>query len=153
MHAAYSYEIVKNIPGFDEEMCKAILMHHEREDGSGYLLGLKENAINEYAKIIAVADVFDAMTSDRTYKLKVNAFDVFEFLEEQSPEKLNFKITSTFLKNAANYYIGDKFFLNSGEICEIIFINPSYVSKPLVRVGDRYIDLSKDPTIRIEGLV
>ncbi|MGW1377293.1 HD-GYP domain-containing protein [Streptomyces sp. NPDC002446] len=66
LHPEYGHEIVRGI-GFLGEARAAILHHHERLDGSGYPYGLKGHQIPEFARVVAVADAFDAMTSTRSY--------------------------------------------------------------------------------------
>ncbi|MEV7280759.1 HD-GYP domain-containing protein [Streptomyces sp. NPDC093111] len=66
LHPEYGHEMVRGI-GFLGEARTAILHHHERMDGSGYPYGLKGREIPEYARVVAVADAFDAMTSTRSY--------------------------------------------------------------------------------------
>ncbi|MFG2286803.1 HD-GYP domain-containing protein [Streptomyces sp. NPDC048595] len=66
LHPEYGHEIVRGI-GFLGEARSAILHHHERLDGTGYPYGLKGRHIPEFARVVAVADAFDAMTSTRCY--------------------------------------------------------------------------------------
>ncbi|MGW5424242.1 HD-GYP domain-containing protein [Streptomyces sp. NPDC003943] len=66
LHPEYGHEMVRGI-GFLGEARSAILHHHERMDGTGYPYGLKGHQIPEYARVVAVADAFDAMTSTRSY--------------------------------------------------------------------------------------
>ncbi|MFB7912758.1 HD-GYP domain-containing protein [Streptomyces sp. NPDC056061] len=67
LHPGYGDEIVRGI-GFLGEARSAILHHHERLDGSGYPCGLSGREIPEFARVVAVADAFDAMTSTRSYR-------------------------------------------------------------------------------------
>ncbi|MEU1125941.1 HD-GYP domain-containing protein [Streptomyces sp. NPDC005899] len=67
LHPEYGHEIVRGI-GFLDEARAAILHHHERLDGSGYPYGLAGEEIPEFARVVAVADAFDAMTSTRSYR-------------------------------------------------------------------------------------
>ncbi|PJJ04374.1 putative nucleotidyltransferase with HDIG domain [Streptomyces sp. 2333.5] len=67
LHPEYGHEIVRGI-GFLGEARAAILHHHERLDGRGYPYGLRGHHIPEYARVVAVADAFDAMTSTRSYR-------------------------------------------------------------------------------------
>ena len=67
-HTTLGYKIIKEIAFLDKSVSYGVLMHHERLDGSGYPLGLKGEGIHPFAKIIAIADVFDAINSDRGYK-------------------------------------------------------------------------------------
>ncbi|WP_455358581.1 HD-GYP domain-containing protein [Streptomyces sp. SYSU K21746] len=67
LHPEYGHEMVRGI-GFLGEARAAILHHHERIDGSGYPYGLSGRQIPEFARVVAVADAFDAMTSTRSYR-------------------------------------------------------------------------------------
>ena len=67
-HPVIGYKILENNVAIHKEVALGVLMHHEREDGSGYPFGVKSNQINVYGKIVAISDVFDAMTSNRVYK-------------------------------------------------------------------------------------
>ncbi|MFI5802337.1 HD-GYP domain-containing protein [Streptomyces sp. NPDC051561] len=67
LHPEYGHEMVRGI-GFLGEARAAILHHHERMDGSGYPYGLTGDRIPEFARVVAVADAFDAMTSNRSYR-------------------------------------------------------------------------------------
>jgi len=82
-HAQGSYEIVKNMD-FPTSVAQSVLQHHERLDGSGYPNGLKSEAICREAKVIAVADVVEAMSSHRPYR---PALGMDKALEEISKNK------------------------------------------------------------------
>ena len=66
-HPRISYNILKDVEFLGEGL-RGILEHHEKYDGSGYPIGLKEKDISVYGRILCIADAFDAMTSDRTYR-------------------------------------------------------------------------------------
>ncbi|MCX7772437.1 MAG: HD-GYP domain-containing protein, partial [Clostridia bacterium] len=69
-HSEYGYSLVSDIREIPPEVAVAVLTHHEKEDGSGYPLGLTGEKLNLFSKIITVADIFDAMTANRSYKGK-----------------------------------------------------------------------------------
>ena len=152
-HPVYGLKILEKRSIHDGKILNAVLMHHERNDGLGYPLGIKEKEIDYYAKIIAVADIFDAMTSKRVYKDKESPFKVFELLEKSAFGVLDTKIVSAFLSNIAAYYIGDRIKLNTGDIGEIVYINPRSIPHPLVKVRDRYVDLSTEKSLSIVEIV
>ena len=152
-HPVYGFKLAEAIPNLDDAILKGILMHHEREDGSGYPFGVKGPQIHEFAKIVAVADIYDAMTSNRAYRGKESPFEVFELMENDSFGILDPKVTSTFLSNIATYYIGDFVKLNTGDIGEIIYINPSHISQPIVKADDVFIDLTHETNIKILELI
>lgn len=93
MHPDIGKQIVEDIP-FLQDTLPVIRYHQERWDGSGYPLGLKDKDIPLLARIFAVADAFDALTSDRPYRQKIPLPEAVQFLEEQSgilfdPEVIN----------------------------------------------------------------
>lgn len=152
-HTIYGYRILEKATSIDKDVLAAVLMHHEKEDGSGYPTGLTGEKINLLTKIITVADIFDAMTSNRVYKGKETPFDVFKFMEEESIGKLSPIVVNVLLNNMASYYIGDKVTLNGGDMGEIVYINPRCVSRPIVKVGDRYIDLLIEKDVKIKEIL
>ena len=68
-HPVLGYDLLKELD-LDYHVKQAALSHHERCDGSGYPLGLKADEIDSHAMIIAIADVYDAMTSARKYRTR-----------------------------------------------------------------------------------
>jgi len=83
MHPVFSYEIVSKVDRF-RELAVHIRHHHERCDGSGYPEGLKCKEIPVLARITAVADVVEAMLTERPYKGKHTPEEVFSYLKEES---------------------------------------------------------------------
>lgn len=96
-HVLKSYEIIKDIklPYPTDEIVK---QHHERLDGSGYPKGLKDGDILLEAKILAVADVVDAMTSNRPYRSKLSLEDIIEELTKNKGIKYDERVVDTTLK-------------------------------------------------------
>jgi putative nucleotidyltransferase with HDIG domain len=149
-HSEYGYNIVKNSDEISPEVAKAILTHHEKEDGSGYPMGLTGDKLNLYSKVITVADIFDAMTANRTYKSKDTPFKVFELMQHGSFGILDPIVLNAFLNNVTSYYIGASVLLNTGETGIVVFMNKQNLSRPVVQVGDRYIDTSVSKFVRIK---
>jgi len=150
-HSILGYNILKDNIAISKDIMLAVLMHHEREDGSGYPFGLKGDQIPLYAKITAIADIFDAMTSDRVYKKRETCFYVFEMFESDYLTKCDTSILLTFLKRIADYYIGSNVRLSDGSYGEIVFINQHQISRPIVKLEDEsIIDLSKEKELIIE---
>lgn len=148
-HAIYSFEILSEGNEFSEKIKKAVLSHHERFDGSGYPDGLKGKEIPIYSRIIAIADIFDAMTSDKVYKAKTSPFSAAEEIKLMSFDKLDPQIANLFLKKIAEFYVGNKVLLSTGEEGEIVYLNKFDIHKPLVKVNDKFIDLSTTLDIKI----
>jgi len=152
-HSEYGYYIVQYMEGIDRRVQEAILYHHEREDGSGYPIGLKGEQIPLFAKVLAIADTFDAMTADRAYKMKNTPFEVFQLMQNDCFGYLDTIILNTFLSNISHYYIGSKVRLNDGRIAEIVYINSQQYGKPVIKIGDEYIDLMAAKGLKIEELI
>jgi HD-GYP domain-containing protein (c-di-GMP phosphodiesterase class II) len=152
-HPVYSYEFVKKIPYLDESVSLGVLMHHERIDGSGYPLGLKEEKINTFAKIIGITDMFDAMTADRVYSKKQNPFKVLEIMQHDCMGLLDYNYLTTFIKQMANYYTGEMVTLNNGCMGKIVKIDINNISKPLISVDSNFIDLSVEKDLFIIELL
>jgi HD-GYP domain-containing protein (c-di-GMP phosphodiesterase class II) len=82
-HPEQGFKILSEADQLSEE-CKVIVMqHHERYDGTGYPLGLKGDNIHLYGRICSIADVFDALTSERPYKTKLNPFAALKLMKEE----------------------------------------------------------------------
>ena len=152
-HSIYSYELVKSIPYLDNSVSLGVLMHHERLDGSGYPLGLKEEKISTFAKIIGITDMFDAMTSDRSYSKKQNPFIVLEIMQHDCMGLLDYNYLSTFIKEMAIYYTGEMVKLSDGTVGKIIKIDLNNISKPLISVDSNFIDLNKEKDLFIIELL
>lgn len=152
-HTSIGYELSAGITNLDEEIRKAILCHHEREDGSGYPKGLKGRELNDYSKIVAVADVYDALTSERAYKKKATPFQAIETFRNCSFGRYDFRVLSAFLKNIVYYYLDSTVKLNNGYVGNIVYIPPSNITKPVVKVGNYYLDLSKNYSLNIVEMI
>lgn len=152
-HAYAGYEIlVKH--NLNPHILNCAMMHHERGDGSGYPFGLSSEKIDDFAKIISIADVYDAMTSDRVYRSAVCPFKVINFFETEGFEKYDARYILTFIENVVNTYIQTRVRLSDGRTGEVLLINKQFPSRPLIRSGSSYIDLSKEPdAVYIEEII
>jgi len=83
IHPDIGARIVEGIP-FLQDSLPVIRYHHERWNGSGYPVGLKKEDIPVQARIFAIADVFDALTSKRSYRKKSSAEDAVQYIKEQA---------------------------------------------------------------------
>ncbi len=96
-HPYQSYKILSEANQLTDE-CKIITMqHHEREDGSGYPLGLKGNEIHPYGRICCIADVFDALTAERSYKAGLTPFEALRVMKEEMMNHFHKEIFEKFV--------------------------------------------------------
>ncbi|MFO1442300.1 HD-GYP domain-containing protein [Bacillus sp. Bva_UNVM-123] len=135
-HPAYSYKMVQNITVLRESTKVGILQHHERLDGSGYPLGEQSNKINSFAKIIAVADTFHAMTCNRLYRRKQSPFKVLEMMLQDSFGKYDIAAMQAIRAGIMTFSIGSRVKLSDGQSAEILFIEERSPTRPLIKVTD-----------------
>ncbi|WP_339148269.1 MULTISPECIES: HD-GYP domain-containing protein [unclassified Sutcliffiella] len=154
-HPILSYQMVSKQPVIQDEIKLAVLQHHERYDKTGYPFGLAEDKIHPYTKILAVADVFHAMTSPRKYRSKQSPFKVLEQLKHETFGKYDLSIVQALITNVCSFSIGDKIRLSNEKIAEIVFLDPSNPPRPMVREldSDRFITLTQELDIYIEEVV
>jgi HD-GYP domain-containing protein (c-di-GMP phosphodiesterase class II) len=93
------------------------------------------------------------MTSNRIYKRRKTPFQAFQYLQQAVFKELDANISIIFINMIAKYYIGDVCLLSSGETGQIIHINSSDVSRPIIKVDNAFIDLSKESNIYIEEMI
>lgn len=149
-HPRYGYDMLRKVNGIGHRIMDAALKHHERFDGSGYPDHLKGEDIDDYSAIIAIADVYDAMTATRVYRAPKSAFQVIAEFESDGYNKYNTKFILTFLQNMASAYQNNRVILSDGASARIIYINQSKLSKPMVQLDDgSVIDLSRQSALEI----
>lgn len=151
-HPIEGYNILKN-QDIDAHIKRTALMHHEKYDGSGYPLGLKGDKIDFYARLVTIADVYDATTSARVYRGPLCPFKVIELFEQEGYEKYDTHMILTFLENIVNTYMNNKVRLSNGKEGEIVFINKTDLAYPMVKCGEEFVDLSVDKKITIEAII
>ena len=151
-HPQKGYDILKGLD-VSAHVKNAALMHHERCDGSGYPLSITAPQIDRYAKLVSIIDVYDAMTSARYYREALCPFIAISMFEDEGFQRYDTEMILCFLENIVNTYLLDTVRLNTGEVGEIVFINRTKLSKPTIKVGDNYIDLSKLNGVYIQELV
>jgi putative nucleotidyltransferase with HDIG domain len=151
-HSELGYELAKAQDVFAADILRGIIEHHERMDGTGYPQGLKKEQIHPYAQIIAIADVYDAMTTERSYKNSESPFVAVEIIKDLSyRQHLNPALVNRFLKNIYRLYIGAQVILTNGKAGEIIYINPFSPERPLIRLHEGFIDLYTTPSVHIKS--
>jgi putative nucleotidyltransferase with HDIG domain len=120
-HTTFGYTMLRE-QGFEEDLLRVALEHHEREDGSGYPAGKKSDDIHPYAKLIAIVDCFHAMTSDRSYRHALSFYEALIQLQTDAFGKLDPKKTMTFIYYIMQSSIGSFVELSDGRQGVIKFI-------------------------------
>lgn len=129
------------------------MMHHERCDGSGYPMGIKSDQIDRFAKIVMIADVYEAMTAARVYRGPLCPFEVIGLFESEGLVKFDTRCVMTFLDRVQQTYLHNNVRLNDKSEGTIVMMNPTYLSRPVIKCGRRYIDLAKEHNLYIEAIL
>lgn len=151
-HTIEGYNILKD-QKISDHIKNSALMHHEKCDGSGYPLGLSADKIDPFAKIVAIADVYDAMTAARVYRGPLCPFQVIEIFEKEGLQKYDAEYILKFLENVVNTYMNNRVLLSDGTEGDIVYINHAILSKPMIKSGDKFIDLSQHTDLSIEKIL
>ncbi|MGE5373295.1 MAG: HD-GYP domain-containing protein [Solirubrobacterales bacterium] len=131
------------------ELMDAVLQHHERMDGSGYPGRLIGEATSQLARVIAVADVYDAITSKRAYAAKESPFMAAETLRSEGFGKLDPKVIQILYNHMTKFSIGSTIQLSDGRTGSVVYINPSLPTRPVVDVEGQLYDLSRQSHIHV----
>ncbi|PXV84913.1 putative nucleotidyltransferase with HDIG domain [Lachnotalea glycerini] len=151
-HTEFGYDILRN-KKVEDRVIMTALMHHERCDGSGYPNKLKSNHIDEFAKIVAIADSYEAMTATRCYREAICPFTVIEEFEANALNHYEPKYILPLMEMIVQSYIGNNVELNNGVVGEVIMINRHNLSRPVIKTETEYIDLSKTKKLKIKSVL
>ncbi|AEH51965.1 HD-GYP domain-containing protein [Pseudothermotoga thermarum] len=156
------FEIVKKHVLYGEKLCRAsgitnelvisgVRNHHEKLDGSGYLAGLKGSEITSFARIIAVADIYDALISQRSYKTPWSPYKaISELISMASTGKLDGKVVRAFVSIVGLYPVGTTVILNNGVKATVVGNTRKVITRPIVRLEDgTKVDLSEEKSLTI----
>lgn len=162
-HPIYGRELLDRNMSISETSIEIVAQHHERVDGRGYPYKLKGNEISMYAKIVAVCDVYDAVSNDRCYRKRFKPNDAYELILSGSGTAFDRDIIKKFKKTFSIYPLGSCVRLSNGVEAYVIRQNQNFPDRPVVRVlydihtrrGIPFyeIDLIKDINITIIAIV
>lgn len=156
------FDVVKSHPqmGFDYlkkaslplSSCKAVLQHHERFNGEGYPMGIKGEKISLFSRIIAIADVCDALASNRTYRKALMPSDIVEYIMSEYGLLFDPDLVDVFIRRIAPYPVGTCVLLSNGMTGIVAENYSDCCLRPRVKIikhGDKdiepyYIDMKMD---------
>jgi HD-GYP domain-containing protein (c-di-GMP phosphodiesterase class II) len=138
-HPMHSYKLLLDNADIDMAIKEAVLLHHERFDGLGYPLGT--TSISFLACIIAIADVYDAMTSDRVYKKGVTPFKVFEYFQREGAGRFDWHLLNVFISHMSALLVGAFVKLTSGDTAKIVCILPDDPLTPILYLNSQFVKL------------
>lgn len=158
-HSFYTLEILRENHTLSPEIVNACFQHHERWNGSGYPMGLKGNAICEYAQIISIADVYDRLIVGMPHRLPTPIYYAVAILNKAAGEYFNPAIIDKFNQNVAIYPMGKTVRLNNQQSGVILGVGIKSRTTPVVRITSSKdnnhinkiveLDLKKNPELFI----
>lgn len=119
-HVEYGLELVSQAPGVNKRILDIVASHHERYDGKGYPLGLAFRKIPPFARMVAIADCFDAITSDKPYALGVTPHEAMRKLYDETDRAFQRELVEQFIQCIGIYPTGTLVELTSGEVGVIV---------------------------------
>lgn len=153
MHTTYGYQQLRKTSAINEGVRLTALQHHEKMDGTGYPFRLSGDKIHIYAKIVAVADIFHAMTLNRRYKKAQSPYLVLEQIKSEAFGKLDPAIVQTFVDKVTQFHTGMRVRLSDDTIGEIVFSDRQYPTRPMVAVQGEIINLTQARHLYIEEVL
>ncbi len=151
-HPVFGYQMLKNISSLSDGVMLAVLQHHERENGSGYPLGVLGSQLHHYAKIVMIMDAYHAMVSHRHYRKPISPFTALEILNK---DLVKFDPRALFVlsQEVPQLFVGNQVTLSDGNKGEIIFIPNDHPTRPMVRLNHgQALALSHTPSLLIEEI-
>lgn len=148
-HASLGEEYLIGHHLSDTQICEGVAGHHEKFDGTGYPLGLSARNIPLYSRIISVADVYDALTSNRPYRSPMQPADAAEYLMANCGSFFDIDIVSAFLQKVELYPVGSFVELSNNK--KYLVISNEFPMRPVVRSVSapfEVLDLYHDKQLR-----
>ncbi|MFK2826549.1 HD-GYP domain-containing protein [Bacillus sp. B190/17] len=154
-HPFLSYKMVKDINLLKPETKLAVFQHHERTDGSGYVNGVKAEKLLPISRIVAIADVFHAMTAERVYRKRQAPFKVLEMFRQDFFGEFDLSVVKALTELFTKLSLGTSVQLSDGGVATILFMKQQNPTRPLVQLEESkdIIDLEKRRDLHIEQVL
>lgn len=154
----YEYILIDSQISLPSKMI--VLQHHERYDGLGYPYGLRGKQIHKLARIVTIADIYDALTSDRSYRKAVSCNEAMEYIQACGNIYFEHEMVLTFSRTILPYSKGMKVLLSNGHEGIVEETYPSFPLRPMIRITKghngtslKFIDLRKELDIVIKKVI
>lgn len=147
-HSKKGYDILSRGTNLSAKTTVSVLSHHEHYDGSGYPNGLSGDKIILFGRIICIADVYDALTSDRPYRKGYTVLEGVEFIMANSGKLFDPELVKIFTSKVYPYPAGSMVKLSNGEVALVIQNSDEFCLRPKIKIisGDdsKIVDLIND---------
>lgn len=147
-HVEFTRQILLETAGLSDISYRIAIEHHERLDGSGFPLGLTDESIDQYSRMMAIVDTYDKLTTNDRHTTGMGTIAAFRKMMEQTPAKFDADLLQQFIKCIGVYPVGTTVRLKSGKLGVIIKANEKRPIKPIVKVfyhtkHNHHIDLKE----------
>lgn len=151
-HANYGFQLLKSVQNISLLTAHVAYQHHERMDGSGYPKGIAGDDIHLYGRIVAVADSYETMTTERVYRKALWSHEAIRQLKTEAPDKYDSEVVAAMETVIAYYPVGSIVVLNTHEEAVIVDVNAKKItiqfsSGPRINA---LMDLAPDSPVKIE---
>ncbi len=133
-HVIYGYNLVKDTPDLSDMAKQVVLNHHERLNGTGYTRGLTESQLSVWDMVGAVCDVFDAVTTNRVYRPKMDIHRAVSILIRGAGPQFHTRIVNHFLKGIGRFPVGTFVRLSNGETGVVTRVHNEAIALPVIKV-------------------
>jgi len=130
MHTLYSYQIMAKELYYSEEVAQIALQHHERWNGTGYPQGIKEEEIHNEARIVSVADAFEAMVCERPYRNSMTGYYAMKNILSDNSRRFDPSVVKSFISSMGIYPIGSIVLLSNSSIGRVLSVHSSTPLRP-----------------------
>lgn len=133
-HTTKGYNYLKGSLDISAPSRIVALQHHERIDGKGYPDRVKDKSISRFARMVAIADVYDALTSDRPYRKAMSPNDAVEYILSHGDTQFDYEMVKVFSKAIVPYPPGTIVKLSTDDICVVTDVFPNFALRPQVKI-------------------
>ena len=154
-HTTYSYRLIEKNAALTRSAKLTVLQHHERVDGKGYPLGLPKERINPYAMIIAIADAFHAMTSNRLYQERVSFFEAIIEMKKLASKQFDERYLKVFTTCLEDALLDRKVYLSNEQSGTIVALRFTNIPEVIIQVDNTYeiISLLDQKDIKVKSII
>lgn len=161
-HPLHSRSILENMTGFTHDILQGVHQSHERENGQGYPSGYKNGEIHEFAKIIGLADTYEALTHDRVYRKAICPYNAIREIIRKDGQFFHHSLLKILIETVTFYPLGCYVELSTGEIGIVDKVYSEFPMRPVVKIildkdktkisTDKEVDLSVQPFISVKKI-
>ncbi|HOX23759.1 MAG TPA: HD domain-containing phosphohydrolase, partial [Elusimicrobiales bacterium] len=161
-HPLDASKIIESLEGMDKETARSLASVvsevYEKYDGSGYPFRKQGEAISQYAQIISIANVYEALTHSRSWRKEMNQHDALKIMLDHAGNAFSKKIVRLLIDGLSMYPPGTLVKLSTGDTARVIAVNPTLISQPKLEIvsqrgGNRFLNLATEKGILITNVV